>query len=141
MTKERFLVPSSGPDVTTVSIGIEALNLLCEKYQSNGLVVVPALKHASSTILNNVWPEKQIKALSSGKRLKLPCGYSVAMCSPFTLKNHTSSKVILALFASKEMIEKAENACGCSALVVIPWIPEDAETWVRTHTPIELSIS
>ncbi len=140
MIKERFIVPSYGPDVTTVEIGVEALNVLCEKYESDGLVLMPALRHATHTILNRVWSERQVKLLANGKSLKLPCGYGVSMCSPLTLKKHSSAQVILALFASKDTIEKAEKAWGCKALVVVPWIPEDAEAWVKERTPKELSV-
>lgn len=140
MNKERFLVPTHGPDTAAVTIGIEALKILCEQYNSNGLVLVPALKHAPNTVLNQVWPERQVKLLASGETLKLNDSHSVSMCSPITLKNHSSSPLILALFASEEMIEKAEKAWGCKALVVVPWIPEDAEPWVKRYTPTVLSL-
>lgn len=140
MNKERFLVPSYGPDIAAVAIGVEALKVLCEKYNSNGLVLVPALKHAPDTVLNQIWPERLVKLLASGKTLKLSESHSVLMCSPLTLKNHSSSPLILALFASEDMIEKAEKAWGCKALVVVPWIPEDSEPWVKRYAPKVLSI-
>ena len=140
MIKDRFLVPAHGPDATAVAVGVEALSLLCEKHSTSGLVLMPALKHASGTVLGKVWPEKNVEALSKGKTLKLSSGHSVSMCSPLTLKNHSSAQVILALFASKDMIEKAEGAWACKALVVVPWIPEDVEFWVKQNSPTVLSI-
>lgn len=140
MTKERFFVPANGPDVNAVQIAVNALELLCEKHHSNGLVCVPALKHAEDTVLNRVWAEKHIKSLSSGKVLKINEHYGVSMCSPFTLKNHHSAPVILALFASKDMVEKVEKSWGCKALVVVPWIPGDTESWVKSYAPTVLSL-
>jgi hypothetical protein len=101
---------------------------------------MPGLKHAPNTVLNQVCSEKQVKLLANGKCLKLPCGYGVSMCSPLTLKNHSSVHVILALFASKGLIEKSEKVWGSKALVVAPWIPGDAEAWLKEHAPRELSI-
>lgn len=86
MTKERFFVPAHGPDVNAVQVAVKALELLCEKHNSNGLVCVPALKHAEGTVLNRVWSEKHIKSLASGKILKINERHGVSMCSPFTLK-------------------------------------------------------
>ena len=138
MTKERFLIPAHGPDEGAVAVAVEALNILCEKHSSDGLVLIPALKHAADTILSKVWPQDQVKALAKGESLRLPCGQRVSMCSPFTLKNHASSAVILALFASKETIEKAEAALMCKAVVVVPWNSEDSASWVLQHTPKKL---
>lgn len=140
MNKERFLVPSHGPDPTTVAIGVEALKVLCEKYNANGLVLVPALKHAVGTVLNQVWSEHHLKALASGKTLKLSEQHGVSMCSQATLKNHSSAPVVLALFASADMIEKAEKAWGCKALIVVPWIAADSEQWVASYEPKVLSL-
>lgn len=140
MTKERFLVPAHGPDVNAVQVAVKALELLCDKHNSNGLVCVPALKHAEGTVLNRVWSEKHIKSLASGKVLKINERHGVSMCSPFTLKNHHSAPIILALFASKDMVEKVEKSWGCKALVVVPWIPEDTESWVKSYAPTVLSL-
>lgn len=140
MTKERFLVPAYGPDVNAVQIAVKALEFLCEKHNSNGLVCVPALKHAEGTALNRVWSEKHIKILASGKVLKITGHLGVSMCSPFTLKNNQSAPIILALFASKDMIDKVEKAWGCKALIVVPWILEDTESWVKSYAPTVLSL-
>jgi hypothetical protein len=80
MTKERFLVPAHGPEVNSVQVAIKALEILCEKHNFNGLICVPALKHAKNTVLNQVWPEKYIQNLASGKVLKIYENYSVSMC-------------------------------------------------------------
>jgi hypothetical protein len=140
MTKERFLVPAYGADVNAVQVAVKALELLCEKHNSNGLVCVPALKHAEGTVLNRVWSEKHIKSLASGKVLNINEHHGVSMCSPFTLKSHHSAPIILALFASKDMVEKVENSSGCKALVVLPWIPEDTESWAKSYAPTVLSL-
>lgn len=140
MNKERFLVPSHGPDPTAVAIGVEALKVLCEKHNADGLVLVPALKHAADTVLNQVWSERYVKALASGKTLKLSEQHGVSMCSQATLKKHSCSSVVLALFASADMIEKAEKAWTCRALIVVPWIASDSEKWATSYVPRILSL-
>lgn len=140
MNKERFLVTSHGPDPTAVAIGVEALKVLCEKHNASGLVLVPALKHAANTVLNQVWSERNVKALASGKTLKLSEQHGVSMCSQATLKNHSSAPVILTLFASADMIENAEKAWGCRALIVVPWIASDSEQWATSYAPKILSL-
>lgn len=140
MSKERLFIPSHGPEVTAVALGIEALTVLCEKYDANGLILIPALRNAPNTILSRVLSEHQVKLLAAGRTLKLSNGHGVSMCSPFTLKNHSSAPVVLALFASSDMIQKAEKARACKALLVVPWNIEDAELWVREYAPKILSV-
>ena len=141
MTKERFYVPAHGPDKNALQTAIQAFKILCEKYDSNGLICVPALKHAENTILNQIWAEKSLKDLVNGKSLKINERQLVSMCSQQTLKNHPSAQVILALLASNEMINKVERTHGCNALVILPWILEDAELWVKAYAPQELSLA
>lgn len=140
MNKERFLVPAHGPDPTAVAIGVDALKVLCEKHKTNSIVLVPALKHAADTVLNQVLSERHVQELARGKTLKLSEQHGVSMCSQATLKNHTSAPVVLALFASAGMIERAEKAWGCKALIVVPWIAADSEQWVTSYAPMILSI-
>ena len=141
MKRERFLVPAYGPDINAISIGVKALELLCEKHNCDGLICMPVLKGAESTVLNQVWSEKHIKSLASGKVLKISEKHSLSMCSPFTLKNHNAAPLILALFASKDIIDKIEKSLGCKALIVIPWIQEDTELWIKTYAPTVLSLT
>jgi hypothetical protein len=139
MMKNRFLIPAVGPNVVAVQKAVVALEALCEKYNSNCLVCMPALKHAENTVLNQVWSEKNIKDLCKGKTLKLANKYSVSMCSKFTLKNYQGMQVILGLFASKDMVDALEKHIGCKALLVVPWIEQDTDDWIKNFAPIVLS--
>ena len=137
--KERYLVPAHGPTPPALEIAIAALKLLCEKHDSDALIVVPALKYAAGTALNDVIPEKQLDRMVKGEALKLSDKHKISMCSRATFKNHHNAKVVFAPFASQDTIEMIESSYGCTALVVVPWIPEDITTWSQIEGVVVLS--
>ena len=142
MINERYLVPAYGPDVEALQIALQALEIVGTKLNGEVAIVVPALKHADSTVLNKVIPENQLKSLIKGGSLTLgESKIPLSLVSQKTL-NNTKASVLLAVFASAKMIEKIESSASCEALIVLPWAGEvDVEKWKKKCTPTILDLN
>ncbi len=135
MPKTRILIPAYGVNVKALKIGLEATQHICDAQKCNALLLVPALKEASSTALNQIFGTAQLKVLEKGGPLQFSSGQTLTMCSPFTMKNHRTDGVIFAVFASAKVIEKAEAALETKGIVVVTWNNEDAKKWEASTSP------
>ena len=138
---ERYVVPAYGPDEKALAVALVALETLGEKHDCEVAIVVPALKHASGTILARVLTEPHAKRLANGEKVRLgKAGVVCSMASPLTLKN-SRAKVFLGAFASPGMIEKVEGHATVKAIVILPWAgEEDVAEWKSQHSPTVLSL-
>lgn len=135
MSKTRILIPAYGINVKALEIGLAATQHICVAQKCNALLLVPALKEASSTALNQIFNAAQLKLLDKGGPLQFGSGQTLTMCSPLTMKNHRTDGVIFAVFASEKIIDKAEYAPGTKGLVVVTWNNEDAKKWEASTSP------
>lgn len=142
MKKERYLVPAYGPDINVLKVALQTLEVLGAKLNSAVAIVVPALKHADSTILNKVVPEKQLKSLIKGGTLTLgDSNIPLSLVSQKTL-NNTKATIFLGVFASEKMIQKIESSVTCKALIIPPWAGElDVEEWEKKWSPTILDLN
>ncbi len=58
---ERFYVPAEGPDVEALNIALYSASILASERDSEIILVVPALKYASGTILNQCYHRSGVK--------------------------------------------------------------------------------
>lgn len=135
MSKTRILIPAYGINVKALEIGLAATQHICGAQKCNALLLVPALKEASSTALNQIFSSAQLKMLEKGNPLQFGSGQTLTMCSPFTIKKHHTDGVIFAVFASAKIIDKIESAQGTKGLVVVTWNNEDAKKWETSTSP------
>ncbi len=135
MSKTRILIPAYGVNVEALKVGLAATEQICNTQKCNALLMVPALKEASSTALNEIFTKEQLKMMEKGASLQFESGHTLTMCSPLTLKNQRTDGVIFAVFASEKIIDKAESAFGVKGIVVVTWNNNDANKWVESTTP------
>ena len=142
MIKERYLVPAYGPDVEALTIALQSLKILGAKLKSDVAIVVPALNHAHSTILNKVIPEHQLKKLIKGHSFTLGnSNVQLSIVSQKTLYK-TNAKALLGVFASKKMIQKIEASISCRALIMLPWTGDaDIKEWKEQWSPTILELN
>lgn len=142
MIKERYLVPAYGPDEDALRTALKSLEVLGVKLKSDVAIVVPALNHAHSTILNKIIPEKQLKLLIKGNSLTLgESNIKLSIVSQKTL-NNTNAKVLLGVFASKKIIQKIEASITCRAVIILPWAGEiDIKEWKEKWSPVVLDLN
>ncbi|QHC92606.1 hypothetical protein PchlR47_31310 [Pseudomonas chlororaphis] len=78
-------------------------------------------------------------ALIKHRTVSIGEGKTISLCGSATLKSHTGAAVYLALWGSKGMIGKIEADCSsCKAAVLVTWLPEDAQGWVKAYNVITI---
>ena len=139
MIKERYLVPSEGKDEDALKKALQVAVHMAEKYDSQLTLVVPALKHAEGTLLKYIVSEAQLKKLVNGETLLIGNNVKLTIASTATF-HKTTSKVLVALFASKKMLLKLEKSNYCEVLVVLPWAGSaDTDEWQSKWSPVVLT--
>lgn len=135
LQRERFLVPAHGPDARAAALAFQAMEILCQKHDSDAVICVPVLRNVESTVLREVLTEKQLRMLAHGKVLSIANQYALRMCSTLNISRFPQCKIVLAVFALKALLDKLEAARWWKALVVVPWMPGDVELWREMTSP------
>ncbi|MGY5842148.1 hypothetical protein ACXHQK_21655 [Vibrio chemaguriensis] len=134
---ERFYVPSEGPDVEALNIALYSASILANKFESELILVVPALKHATSTVLNQCIKETALKKLSKGSVLRYQDA-PIRMVSMKTLNPYSDNGVLLALWAGEHMLSKIDESPNAKGVVALRWSGSDVESWAKKHGAQEL---
>ncbi|WP_038176234.1 hypothetical protein [Vibrio pacinii] len=134
---ERFYVPSEGPDVEALNIALYSASILANKFESELILVVPALKHATSTVLNQCIKETALKKLSKGEVLRYQ-DVPIRMVSMKTLNPYRDNGVLLALWAGENMLSKIDESPNAKGVVALRWSGNDVESWAKKHGAKEL---
>ncbi|EGR2303325.1 hypothetical protein D0814_24540 [Vibrio parahaemolyticus] len=134
---ERFYVPSEGPDVEALNIALYSASILANKFESELILVVPALKHATSTVLNQCIKETALKKLSKGEVLRYQDA-PIRMVSMKTLNPYRDNGVLLALWAGEHMLSKIDESPSAKGVVALRWSGNDVESWAKKHGAKEL---
>lgn len=138
MIRDRYLVPAEGKDLDALVKALQFAVRMAKKNDFTVTLVVPALKRAEGSLLKHVFSEAQLKRLRKGETLLIDKNVKTTMASMFTVHN-TNSEVLVALFASKEMIQKVENSQYCEVLIVLPWAGDgDTTEWQGEWSPVVL---
>lgn len=133
MSRERYLVSSYGDNREGTRQGILKFFELCQKLGS-GVIVVPTIGNVDGTLLTDVLTPAISKALIEHRTVQIGNGKTISLCGSATLKKYTGATVYLALWGTKDMIEKIEADCSSfTAVVLVTWVPEDAQQWVRAY--------
>ena len=135
---ERFLLKAIGDDHAATKAGVLKFLELCQKH-GDGVIYVPTMQHLESTLLASAIGQDLVKSLAKHKSVKLPTGESIELCSDRTFKNYKRASVYLVLWATPDMIESLEEAYSCEASVVVTWLENDADKWVKNYKPTELT--
>ncbi|HDZ9126302.1 hypothetical protein DD565_01955 [Vibrio cholerae] len=129
---ERFYIPAEGPDVEALNIALYSASILASERDSEIILVVPALKYASGTILNQCITEAALKKLTKGEVLqyqKVP----IRMTSLKTLNPYRDNGVILALWAGDKMLSKIDESPDTIGVIALRWVGDDVEKWAKKH--------
>ena len=133
--QNRYLIPSYGDNAENTKKGVSTLIQLCDSNSANGLILIPVKKGFKTTMLDQVFTKEQLSILDKNGVLKTPKGNNIELCSMNTYKNHNRNSVVLALWASKHIIEMVENEIYCNTIVVVPWVEEDTVLWIKNTNP------
>lgn len=131
---ERYLVPAHGPDKKKLGVALVASIEAAKKHNCEITVLVPTLRNAENTILEDVLGEKFVKNLVKGKRGQIE-GVYINLKSLRTINPHQENGIILSLWGGKKALSKTNKAHDVKSVIALPWIPEDVEQWVEEWTP------
>ncbi len=132
MVKSRYLRRAYGDDQAATTAGV--VKFLQEVVaKGDGVIVVPSIGNVKSTMLVTTLGEQLASRLIKDRSITVQ-GRTISLCSDATLKNFTRSKVYLALWSSKSLVQELEKLHAWESLVWVTWLPEEGDLWAAPTT-------
>lgn len=138
MTK-RFYIPAEGPDVEALNIALFGASVLAEEYNSEIILVVPALKYAAGTILSQCLKEAALKKLVKGISLKYN-NVPIRMVSTQTFNPYRDNGVLVALWAGENMLKKIDQSPDAVGVIALRWVGSEIDSWASKHQAKKLPV-
>lgn len=136
---ECFYVPARGPDDRAVRLGLGWLVEWLDQHGGEGVILTPAKRQLESSVLTSVAPEIADE-LRKGRKVRTPGGSLIRSETHGTIRrNRFGSGVVLALWASKDTIRDLEEYYRLDALCLVPWLPEEIDSWVAARRATDLT--
>ena len=142
--RESIYIKTQGADRSAIKRGLSWLISTCylNSQITEALLAVPLKKYLtdSGSIIPEAIDIKVASALAKGHKVKLP--NSVAELSLLTEKQtiYECNGPILAIYPTKELLDKIDGLFGVTHVLVTPWIFDDIKQWVETWSAHELGI-
>lgn len=135
---QRYLIPCDGPDSSPIRL---ALGLVTELWkgsteQRQAILLVPSKQHFTSTVMGRVLGNAHAKALVQGHDLWLGDLGLLSLESLKTFDPYRANDTILAVHASKRMLDLVDSSRSCHLVIVVPWTMDEVQDWIRTWNPI-----
>ncbi|PRA33723.1 hypothetical protein [Pseudomonas poae] len=133
---QRLLLPDTNQSPLHILAGVKIADRLGET--SNTLEViflVPAKASLTSGALHEALGSTVHNSLVKGKPVTLPSGAQMRCETMKTLQWVTKPSVIIAVFASQDMMDKVDALQNLVAVVAVPWTPDAIEDWNKTWSP------
>jgi len=136
---ERYFIPKSGNKPEIIEDALRILLDICNKSKTpiNAILFVPVKDSLKGTTVAKALGEDRSKILLKNSDIVLPNGGALSLKTRRTLSSYTKIDVILAVYVDEEMLDKVD-AIHCSHVIVVPWLLEHTENWVKTWNPKQL---
>ncbi|WP_449431795.1 hypothetical protein [Pseudomonas putida] len=135
-TVQRILLPDTNQSPEHVLTGVSVADRICAASSTFEVIfLVPAKASLNSGPLANALSATVHNALVKGNPVKLPCGAHMRCETVKTLRWVTKPSVLIAVFASQDMMDKVDSLQNLVAVVAIPWTPESVTNWEKTWSP------
>ncbi|WP_268562116.1 hypothetical protein [Pseudomonas protegens] len=136
---KRILLPDTNQSPEHVLTGVSLADRICEASSTLEVIfLVPAKVSLTSGPLVNALGATVHKALVKGNPVKLPSGAQMRCETMKTLQWVSVPSVLIAVFASQDMMDKIDSLQNLVAVVAVPWTPDAITDWVTTWSPTEL---
>lgn len=134
---DRYVFSADGPDVESIARGfMKAIQLSGDLDESRNILLLVSTKdNLRGTTLETVLGSPISKTLLKGKEARLPNGKYLRLATKRTFNDYWTEDIIFAVYASKELLDLIDGIKSTPAIVVIPWLMEDVEQWIRTWEP------
>jgi len=135
-TVQRILLPDSNQSPTHILTGVSVANHLCEIERTLEVIfLVPAKASLTSGPLHEALGASVHSALVKGNPVKLPSGVQMRCETMKTLRWVTKPSVLIAVFASQDMMNKVDSLQNLVAIVAVPWTSDAVQDWEKTWSP------
>lgn len=132
----RILLPDTNQSPAHILAGIKVADRLCETSNKIEVIfLIPVKASLTSGTLREAVGTAMHDALVKGKPVTLPSGAKMYCETMKTFKLVSKPSVVIAVFASQDMMDKIDSLQNLAAVVAIPWTPESIKNWVNTWSP------
>ena len=133
---QRLLLPDTNQSPVHVLAGVKVADRLCETSGTLDVIfLVPAKASLTSGALHEALGATMHSKLVKGVPVTLPSGAQMRCETMKTLKWVSKPSVLIAIFASQDMMDKIDSLQNLVAVVAVPWTPDAIENWNRTWSP------
>ncbi|MES3710376.1 hypothetical protein QC590_19350 [Pseudomonas putida] len=133
---QRILLPDTNQNPTHVLTGVSLADRICEASSTLDVIfLVPAKASLTSGPLAEALGTSVHSALVKGNPVKLPSGAQMRCETVKMLQWVSKPSVLIAVFASQDMMDKVDSLQNLVAVVAVPWTPNSVENWERTWAP------
>lgn len=131
-------IKSEGPNPQAIKDGLRWLDSICTSTQKCDGLLAFLVKSQSIDVMSEVIGETLAKALAKSGKIKLP-GLSVRL-SLMTEREkfYRWDGPVLAVYPSKELIDKIDTLFDVTHVLVIPWTLQEIQYWISTWDAHEL---
>lgn len=138
-TIQRVLLPDTSRSHVHIQTGVSLADRLCATSGAVEVIFLVAAKPSlTSGPLHEALGATVHNALVKGKPVMLPSGAQMRCETMKTLKWVSKPSVLIAVFASQDMMDKIDSLQNLVAVVAVPWTPDAIKNWVATWSPVEL---
>lgn len=133
---ERVLLPDTNQSPVHVLTGVSVADSLCGTSGTLEVIfLVPVKASLTSGALHEALGATVHNALVKAKPVTLPSGAQMRCETMKTLQWVSKPSVLIAVFASQDMMDKIDSLQNLVAVVAIPWTPDAVESWEKTWSP------
>lgn len=138
MIKNRnaLYINSEGPNPKALEKGFTWLiSTMRSKGKQEALLVVNGLGNLDG-VVNDVLGSEVVKVLKKNKTIQFDGNGKIILATDRDFPHHFAGPV-LALYPTKELLDKIDALPSVEDIFVVPWIKVDIERWIGAWAPVE----
>lgn len=133
---QRILLPDTNQSPEHILNGVSVADHVCKTTGTLEVIfLIPAKASLTSGTLHQALGTTVHTALVKGNPVRLPSGAQMRCETMKTLQWVSTPSVIIAVYASQNMMDKIDSLQNLVAVVAVPWTPEAVENWEKTWSP------
>ncbi len=132
--KNCYYINSIDPDKDKFLL---ALKNYFEKIATKNILLAVPLKSNLDGVIKEVFGEGFVKTLLKGNTVTAS-GFKFSLMTCRTGPQFSFQGAVLALYATKDLLDKIDNLRGVTDVLLIPWIKDDLSEWVPRWQAIDI---
>ncbi|MFJ4088462.1 hypothetical protein [Pseudomonas psychrophila] len=133
---KRLVIPEDDQGPDRIIQALQYANQICDKGAADEVVFLVPVKNSldSGSLKARLGPSMH-RALVKGEAVKLPSGKILRCETLSTLRWLTKRSVVIAVYATQNMMDKIDTLDNLVAVVALPWTATSIDSWQRTWSP------